>query len=76
MSVSNPGMKDNVCFLPCRELPKACDTWDQILHNHPTDLLAIKLAHDTYFYLGRQTQMRDSIARVYPHWTQDIPLSR
>ncbi|XP_048371993.1 tetratricopeptide repeat protein 38 [Sphaerodactylus townsendi] len=57
------------------ELPKACDTWEQILHNHPTDLLAIKFAHDTYFYLGRQTQMRDSIARVYPHWTHDIPLS-
>ncbi|XP_054856296.1 tetratricopeptide repeat protein 38 [Eublepharis macularius] len=57
------------------ELPKACDTWDQILQNHPTDLLALKFAHDTYFYLGRQIQMRDSIARVYPHWTQDLPLS-
>ncbi|XP_061438455.1 tetratricopeptide repeat protein 38 isoform X2 [Rhineura floridana] len=57
------------------QLPKACDTWDQILQNHPTDLLALKFAHDTYFYLGHQTQMRDSIARVYPHWTPDIPLS-
>nr|XP_034958773.1 tetratricopeptide repeat protein 38-like [Zootoca vivipara] len=58
------------------QLPKACDTWDQILQNHPTDLLALKFAHDTYFYLGHQTQMRDSIARVYPYWTPDIPLSR
>ncbi|XP_060110128.1 tetratricopeptide repeat protein 38 [Heteronotia binoei] len=57
------------------ELPKACDTWEQILHNHPTDLLAIKFAHDTYFYLGYQAQMRDSVARVYPHWTHDMPLS-
>nr|XP_028584467.1 tetratricopeptide repeat protein 38-like [Podarcis muralis] len=57
------------------QLPKACDTWDQILQNHPTDLLALKFAHDTYFYLGHQTQMRDSIARVYPYWTPDIPLS-
>ncbi|XP_053109636.1 tetratricopeptide repeat protein 38 isoform X2 [Hemicordylus capensis] len=57
------------------QLPRACDTWDQILQNHPTDLLALKFAHDTYFYLGQQIQMRDSIARVYPHWTTDIPLS-
>ncbi|XP_033004143.1 tetratricopeptide repeat protein 38 isoform X1 [Lacerta agilis] len=57
------------------QLPKACETWDQILQNHPTDLLALKFAHDTYFYLGHQTQMRDSIARVYPYWTTDIPLS-
>ncbi|KAJ6668458.1 hypothetical protein lerEdw1_011940 [Lerista edwardsae] len=57
------------------QLPKACDTWEQILQNHPTDLLALKLAHDTYFYLGQQTQMRDSVARVYSHWTPDIPLS-
>ncbi|XP_037770189.1 tetratricopeptide repeat protein 38 isoform X1 [Chelonia mydas] len=56
-------------------LPKACDIWDKILQDHPTDMLALKFAHDTYFYLGYQTQMRDSVARVYPHWTPDIPLS-
>ncbi|XP_042325318.1 tetratricopeptide repeat protein 38-like [Sceloporus undulatus] len=58
------------------QLPKACDTWDQILQTHPTDMLAIKFAHDTYFYLGKQTEMRDSVARVYPYWSPDIPLSR
>ncbi|NXP35530.1 TTC38 protein, partial [Leiothrix lutea] len=57
------------------QLPKACDLWEQILQSHPTDLLALKFSHDTYFYLGYQRQMRDSVARVYPFWTQDVPLS-
>ncbi|KAM6137919.1 LOW QUALITY PROTEIN: tetratricopeptide repeat protein 38 [Pterocles gutturalis] len=57
------------------QLPKACDLWEQILESHPTDLLALKLSHDTYFYLGYQEQMRDSVARVYPFWTPDVPLS-
>ncbi|KAK2537599.1 Ttc38 [Columba guinea] len=57
------------------QLPKACDLWEQILQSHPTDLLALKFSHDTFFYLGYQTQMRDSVARVYPFWTPDIPLS-
>ncbi|NXP22187.1 TTC38 protein, partial [Scytalopus superciliaris] len=57
------------------QLPKACDLWEQILQSHPTDLLALKFSHDTYFYLGYQVQMRDSIARVYPFWTPDVPLS-
>ncbi|XP_053799322.1 tetratricopeptide repeat protein 38 isoform X1 [Vidua chalybeata] len=57
------------------QLPKACDLWEQILQSHPTDLLALKFSHDTYFYLGYQRQMRDSVARVYPFWTRDVPLS-
>uniref|UniRef100_A0A674KE98 Tetratricopeptide repeat protein 38 n=1 Tax=Terrapene triunguis TaxID=2587831 RepID=A0A674KE98_9SAUR len=55
--------------------PKACDVWDQILRDHPTDILALKFAQATYFYMGCHTQMRDSVARVYPYWTPDIPLS-
>lgn len=54
---------------------KACDLWEQILWDHPTDLLALKFAHDGYFYLGYKAQMRDSVARVYPFWTPDVPLS-
>ncbi|XP_039242511.1 tetratricopeptide repeat protein 38 isoform X2 [Pipra filicauda] len=57
------------------QLPEACDLWEQILQRHPTDLLALKFSHDTYFYLGYQVQMRDSVARVYPFWTPDVPLS-
>ncbi|XP_037369277.1 tetratricopeptide repeat protein 38 [Talpa occidentalis] len=55
--------------------PKACELWEQILRDHPTDMLALKFSHDAYFYLGYQQQMRDSVARIYPFWTADMPLS-
>lgn len=55
--------------------PEACERWEQILRDHPTDMLALKLSHDAYFYLGSREQMRDSVARVYPFWTADVPLS-
>ncbi|TDH09271.1 hypothetical protein EPR50_G00085010 [Perca flavescens] len=54
--------------------PKACDVWEDILVDHPTDMLALKFAHDAYFYMGTQTQMRDSVARVLPHWKPHMPL--
>ena len=59
-----------------RSFPKACDVWEEILVEHPTDLLALKFAHDGFFYLGAQTQMRDSVARVLPHWKPHMPLYR
>ncbi|XP_039092846.1 tetratricopeptide repeat protein 38 isoform X1 [Hyaena hyaena] len=54
---------------------RACELWEQILWDHPTDMLALKFSHDAYFYLGYQEQMRDSVARIYPFWTPDTPLS-
>ncbi|KAM4676943.1 tetratricopeptide repeat protein 38 [Discoglossus pictus] len=56
-------------------LPKAASLWEQILQDHPTDLIALKFAHDAYFYLGYRTQMRDSVARVLPYWTPKTPFS-
>ncbi|XP_014860849.1 PREDICTED: tetratricopeptide repeat protein 38 [Poecilia mexicana] len=55
--------------------PKACEVWEEILLDHPTDMLALKFAHDAYFYMGAQIQMRDSVARVLPHWKPHTPLS-
>lgn len=55
--------------------PKASDAWEDILLDHPTDMLALKFAHDAYFYMGAQTPMRDSVARVLPHWKPHMPLS-
>ncbi|KAM9375880.1 tetratricopeptide repeat protein 38 isoform 2-T2 [Pholidichthys leucotaenia] len=56
--------------------PKACDMWENILVDHPTDMLALKFAHNAYFYMGAQTLIRDSVARVLPHWKPHMPLSR
>lgn len=42
---------------------------------HPTDILAIKMVTDTYFFLGKQRKLRDSVARVLPLWSsRDLPL--
>ncbi|CAN9498745.1 unnamed protein product [Ophioblennius macclurei] len=54
--------------------PKACQVWEDILVDHPTDLLALKFAHDSYFYMGAQLPMRDSVARVLPYWKPHMPL--
>ena len=55
-------------------LATACDCWETILIDNPTDMQAIKFAHDTYFYLGKHPQMRDSIARVLPYWPHSLPM--
>ncbi|XP_056272929.1 tetratricopeptide repeat protein 38 [Pseudoliparis swirei] len=52
----------------------ACDVWEDILVDHPTDLLALKFAHDGYFYIGAQACLRDSVARVLPYWKPHTPL--
>ncbi|XP_061631251.1 tetratricopeptide repeat protein 38 isoform X1 [Phyllopteryx taeniolatus] len=62
-------------FFSHGNFPKASYVWEDILVDHPTDLLALKFAHDSYFYMGAQTQMRDSVARVLPHWKPHMPLS-
>ncbi|XP_048862504.1 tetratricopeptide repeat protein 38-like [Brienomyrus brachyistius] len=55
-------------------LSKASDLWDEILVSYPTDMLAIKFAQVNLFFLGYKTQMRDTLARVLPHWKPHMPL--
>ncbi|XP_010767871.1 tetratricopeptide repeat protein 38 [Notothenia coriiceps] len=54
--------------------PKACELWEDILIDHPTDMLALKFVQDAYFYMGAQLQLRDSVARVLPYWKPHMPL--
>lgn len=63
-------------LLDCRNFPKACEVWEDILLDHPTDFLALKFSHDAYFYMGAQGPLRDSVARVLPHWKPHMPLFR
>jgi tetratricopeptide (TPR) repeat protein len=53
---------------------QATDIWEDILLDHPTDALALRFAHDTYFYLGHSMSIRDSVARVFPTWDAGRPL--
>ena len=55
----------------------AAEIWEEILVDHPTDVQALKFGHDCFFYLGKQLQIKDSIARVLPIWRQSsLPLKR
>jgi tetratricopeptide (TPR) repeat protein len=51
----------------------AVDLWEDILLDFPTDALALRFAHDTYFYLGHSEAIRDSVARVLPSWDKKNP---
>ncbi|KFM77842.1 Tetratricopeptide repeat protein 38, partial [Stegodyphus mimosarum] len=76
-NVLTPREKDHVKAITTwasGDLVEATVIWDEILQSHPTDILALKMAHDTYFYLGYQREMKDSVEKVLPHWSSDIPL--
>ena len=49
--------------------------WETILADHPTDALALRLAQDAYFFLGRSAAIRDCAERVLPAWDLDNPLA-
>jgi tetratricopeptide (TPR) repeat protein len=58
----------------CRgDIAGATEGWEAILLDHPCDVLALRLAHFTHFYLGDAAAMRDSIARVLPYWSETLP---
>lgn len=52
----------------------ATNKWEEILIEHPHDISAIKFTQDAYFYIGYQSQARDSISRVLPFWKASTPL--
>jgi tetratricopeptide (TPR) repeat protein len=51
----------------------ATGVWEEILVDYPTDALALRFAHDSYFYLGHSSSIRDSVARVLPAWDGENP---
>jgi tetratricopeptide (TPR) repeat protein len=55
------------------QVRRAVAIWEEILIDHPRDIWALRFAHDTYFFLGDAGNLRDSIARVLPEWSEDDP---
>ncbi|MBI1779084.1 MAG: tetratricopeptide repeat protein [Proteobacteria bacterium] len=47
--------------------------WEAILGEHPTDLLALRLAHFNYFWRGEAGRMRDSLLRTKGAWSPGMP---
>ena len=42
--------------------------WERILTDHPEDTLALKFAHDAYFYLGDSNSIYESVNRVIHYY--------
>lgn len=53
-------------------LQRALELWEQILAAHPTDVLALRLSHFNYFWLGRREEMRASAERVAARWPEGL----
>lgn len=55
------------------DIRKTNSIWEQILVEYPHDILALRIAHTMHFFLGDLDLMRDSMARVMPRWSEDVP---
>jgi tetratricopeptide (TPR) repeat protein len=51
----------------------AVAVWDQILKDHPHDILAFRLAHFLNFWCGRPEAMLGSVRAVERHWSGGVP---
>jgi tetratricopeptide (TPR) repeat protein len=47
--------------------------WEAVLAESPRDVLALRLAHANYFWAGRGSEMRASLERVSPRWSESTP---
>lgn len=52
---------------------RAAVLWEQILLEHPHDILAFRLAHFVTFWLGRPDRMLASVLSTQPRWSTDMP---
>jgi tetratricopeptide (TPR) repeat protein len=55
------------------EPPRAAAIWNEILHGHPRDILAFRLAHFVNFWQGRPDLMLASVQSTEPHWSPELP---
>ena len=51
----------------------AVKAWEEILSDHPLDVLALRLAHHAYFYMGAAGGMLSSVEGVLDAWDEGAP---
>ena len=49
------------------------EAWEAILADHPTDVLALRLSHFNYFWMGEAGAMRTSVLRAKEGWSENLP---
>lgn len=47
--------------------------WEEILVDHPHDILAFRLAHFLHFFIGDLGAMLHSSARIMARWSESVP---
>lgn len=52
----------------------ACRAWDDLLADHPRDLVALHAAHLFDFYRGDTRNLQRRVTRVLPAWSVSTPL--
>ena len=52
---------------------QALAIWEQIVAEHPRDLLAFRLHHFAAFWMGAPGRMLGQVERVMPHWSSAVP---
>ena len=55
------------------DIDRTLTIWDGIVTEHPTDVLAFRLAHFNNFWLGRREAMLASSEQVFSKWGRDMP---
>lgn len=55
------------------DLHRALEAYGSIVADHPTDTLALRVAHFGDLQWGRTEHLRDRVAAVLPHWAPDMP---
>ena len=52
---------------------RAMQIWDQILEDHPLDVVALRLGHYAHFYAGDSSAMRHCLESTFPAWDPSMP---
>lgn len=55
------------------DLRRTNATWEEILVDHPHDILAFRLAHFLHFFIGDLGAMLHSSARIMARWSEAVP---
>ena len=55
------------------EVDRTIGVWEAILRTDPLDVVAFRLAHFANFWLGRPHDMVNSVERIMPAWSEDVP---
>lgn len=60
-------------FWADNQMVEATHCLEELLREHPKDMLALRMAHYLHFYSGTSETMRRSICDVYDFWQDDDP---